>query len=134
MKENEVPQDDGGLFEGKFKTLKYALDEEGNYVEVQSVGWEPETVVLNQAWEAVNEQADLAKQKVKAGEWSPLAYHAYKAMMDEAMLAEYMGFSKAKVKEHMFSPKSFESLSSAVILQYSEVLNLPVEKLKALED
>ena len=49
MKENEVPQDDGGLFEGKFKTLKYALDEEGNYVEVQSVGWEPETVVLNQA-------------------------------------------------------------------------------------
>jgi len=39
MKNTEVPQEDGGLLEGKFKTLKYAIDEDGNYVEVQSIGW-----------------------------------------------------------------------------------------------
>jgi hypothetical protein len=133
MKENEVPQDDGGLFEGKFKTLKYALDEDGNYVEVQSVGWEPETVVLNQAWEEVNQQAEIAKQKVLSGEWSPLAYHATKAMMDETMLAEYMGISKAKVREHMFQAKAFETLQKEALFRYSEVLNLPIEKLKTIE-
>ena len=133
MKQEEVPQDDGGLFEGKFKTLKYALDEDGNYVEVQSVGWEPETVVLNQAWEEVNQQAEIAKQKVLSGEWSPLAYHATKAMMDETMLAEYMGISKAKVREHMFQAKAFETLQKEVLLRYSEVLNLPVEMLKTIK-
>ncbi|MBX7183085.1 MAG: hypothetical protein K1X82_13315 [Bacteroidia bacterium] len=133
MKENEVPQDDGGLFEGKFKTLKYALDEEGNYVEVQSVGWEPETVVLNQAWDEVNEQVELARKNVIAGIWSPLSYHAYKAMMDETLLSDYMGISKARVKEHLFSPKAFQELGKATLQQYSEVLNIPLEQLQKVD-
>lgn len=133
MKENEVPQDDGGLFEGKFKTLKYALDEEGNYVEVQSVGWEPETVVLNQAWDEVNEQVELAKRNIASGLWSTLSYHAFKAMMDEGLLADYMGFSKSKVKEHLYSPKAFQALDSETLQKYSQVLNIPVEQLKKAE-
>jgi hypothetical protein len=133
MKNTEVPQEDGGLLEGKFKTLKYAIDEDGNYVEVQSIGWEPETIVLNQAWEEINEQASFARQKVEADEWSPLAFHATMAMMDDTMLAEYMGISKQKVREHMHQPKVFKSLSMDTLLLYAEVLNVPIEKLIKIE-
>jgi hypothetical protein len=46
MKKKDVPQDDENLFEGKFKVVKYALDDDGNYGTVGSSGWEPENTVL----------------------------------------------------------------------------------------
>jgi hypothetical protein len=73
MKKEEVPQDDGKLLEGKFKVVKYAVDEEGRYDKVASVGWEPENVVMEQAWDAINQNVEHARQQFLKGEWSPLA-------------------------------------------------------------
>jgi hypothetical protein len=50
-------------------------------------------------------------------------------MMDENLLAEYMGYSKSKVKDHLYNPKTFAALSEEVKLRYAEVLNISLDEL-----
>lgn len=132
MKKDEVPQDDENLFEGKFKVVKYAVDENGNYGTVGSVGWEPENTVLNQAWDEINKKVAEAKEKVEAGEWSPLAYHMEKNIMDVAMLAQYMDISKRNVSKHL-EPAGFNELDGKTLARYAEVFDISVEELKKTE-
>ena len=82
MEENKVPQDDDNVLEGKLKVLKYATDKDGNYTKVKTVGWEPENIVLSQAWEEINERVDAVRNKVLQGELSPIAYHMEKQMLE----------------------------------------------------
>jgi hypothetical protein len=132
MKKDEVPQDDENLFEGKFKVVKYAVDENGNYGTVGSVGWEPENVVLNQAWEEINKKVEETKKKIEAGELSPLAYHMEKNIMDVAMLAQYMDISKRNVSKHL-EPAGFNELDGKTLARYAEVFDISVEELKKTE-
>ena len=97
MKKKDVPQDDENLFEGKVKVVKYAVDDEGNYGTVGSSGWEPENVVLKQAWDEINKKVQGTLVKIEAGELSPLAYHMEKNIMDVGMLSQYMDISKRNV-------------------------------------
>lgn len=128
MDKNQVPQDDENLLEGKFAVVKYALDKNGKYVKVQSVGWEPENVALKQAWDVINEKVETARKKVLAGEASPLAYHIEKNMMDEKLVADYMGFSKGKVQDHL-NPAVFSKLPSETLKSYADVFKISVEEL-----
>ena len=68
-----MPQDDANILEGKLKVLKYAVDSDGSYTKVKTVGWEPENIVLNQAWDEINEKVALVRDQVKAGKLSPAA-------------------------------------------------------------
>ena len=128
MDKEQVPQDDENLLEGKFTVVKYALDKNGKYVKVPSVGWEPENVALKQAWEVINEKVEVARKKVVAGEVSPLAYHIEKNMMDEKLVGDYMGFSKWKVKEHL-NPSVFTALPADVLKSYADVFKITVDEL-----
>jgi hypothetical protein len=132
MKKNEVPQDDENLFEGKFKVVKYAVDEDGTYGTVGSSGWEPENVVLNQAWDEINKKVEETKKKIEAGELSPLAYHMEKNIMDVGMLSQYMDISKRNVSKHL-EPSGFNSLDEKTLKQYAEVFDITVEELKKTE-
>ena len=132
MKKNEVPQDDENLFEGKFKVVKYAIDDDGNYGTVGSSGWEPENVVLNQAWEEINKKVEETKKKIEAGELSPLAYHMEKNIMDVGMLSQYMDISKRNVGKHL-EPSGFNSLDEKTLKRYAEVFDITVEELKKTE-
>ncbi|MCF8465031.1 MAG: hypothetical protein K9G41_09325 [Flavobacteriales bacterium] len=132
MKKNEVPQDDENLFEGKFKVVKYAIDDDGNYGTVGSSGWEPENVVLNQAWEEINKKVEETKKKIEAGELSPLAYHMEKNIMDVGMLSQYMDISKRNVSRHL-EPSGFNSLDEKTLKRYAEVFDITVEALKKTE-
>ena len=132
MKKNEVPQDDENLFEGKFKVVKYAIDDDGNYGTVGSSGWEPENVVLNQAWEEINKKVEETKKKIEAGELSPLAYHMEKNIMDVGMLSQYMDISKRNVSKHL-EPSCFNSLDEKTLKRYAEVFDITVEELKKTE-
>lgn len=132
MKKKDVPQDDENLFEGKFKVVKYAVDDDGNYGTVGSSGWEPENVVLNQAWEEINKKVEEAKRKIEAGELSPLAYHMEKNMMDMGMLSQYMDIPKRKVSRHL-EPAGFEALDEKTLKQYADVFDISVEELKKTE-
>ena len=132
MKKKDVPQDDENLFEGKFKVVKYAVDDDGNYGTVGSSGWEPENVVLNQAWDEINKKVEETKKKIEAGELSPLAYHMEKNIMDVGMLSQYMDISKRKVAKHL-EPVGFDDLDAKTLEKYAEVFDISVEELKKTE-
>lgn len=132
MKKKEVPQDDANLLEGKFQVVKYALDEEGNYVKVNSVGWEPENVALEQAWDEIDERVKDAFKAVKAGEKSPLYYHMEKNLMDPGLLSDYMGIATWRVKRHL-KPKVFAGLKESTHEKYARIFNINVRELIHIE-
>lgn len=132
MKKKDVPQDDENLFEGKFKVVKYAVDEDGKYGTVGSSGWEPENAVLNQAWDEINKKVQETLAKIEANELSPLAYHMEKNIMDVGMLSQYMDISKRNVSKHL-EPNDFNNLDEKTLKRYADVFDITVEELKKTE-
>jgi hypothetical protein len=131
MKKEEVPQDEG-LLDGKTRDVCYALDENGKYVQVLSVGWEPKNVAMLQALEVIREQIEETKARIKAGELSVLAYHMEKNMMDASLLSEYSGFSKSNIKKHLL-PEGFKKLNPAQLEKYATAFNISVGELLKME-
>lgn len=131
MKKEEVPQDNG-LLEGKTRDVCYALDEQGKYVQVLSVGWEPKNIAMKQAWEVIEEQIEAVRQQVREGKQSPLAYHMEKNLMDLQLLSEYSGFSGRNIKKHL-TPEGFGKLSERELQKYAEAFNIAIEALKKIE-
>jgi hypothetical protein len=130
MQKNEVPQDDEKMLDGKTKELQYALDENGQYVAVKSVGWMPKNIVMQQAWEEVNENIETALKEIADGKKSPIYFFMHKHIMDIKLLAEYTGFWKLKVKRHLL-PRVFKKLSDKELTIYKEVFQLSsIEELK----
>lgn len=129
MKKEEVPQDDANMLEGKVKMVKYALNENGEFEKVPTVGWEPENVALGQAWEVINERVEAARQQVLKGAASPLLFHMETSMMDPALLAKYMDLTSSQVKRHL-EPDGFTQLDAPLLTQYAEVLLITVDELK----
>lgn len=132
MKKEEVPQDDGKLLEGKFKVVKYAVDDEGRFDKVGSVGWEPENVVMEQAWEEINERVELARQRFLKGERSPLLFHMEKNLMDIGMLSSYMNMWRVRVWWHM-RPSAFAGLSADTLQRYADVFQITVDELRTVD-
>ncbi|WP_291907430.1 hypothetical protein [Chitinophaga sp. CB10] len=132
MKKEEVPQDKDNLHEGTFKQIMYAVDNSGNYVQVQSAGWEPENIALGQAWEEVNKRVETAKQKVLAGEVSPIAYYMEKNIMDLALLANYVGKFQWQVKRHM-KPAVFARLSQKMLQKYADAFKISIADLQQIK-
>lgn len=129
MKKKDVPQDNEGIHEGKFRDLCYATDEEGKYTTVHSTGWSPKNTALLQAWELVNEKLEKTKEKVLKGELSPLAYFMEQNLMTPKLLAQYTGISRWKIKRHL-KPKHFNKLENIVFQKYADALNITVQELK----
>ena len=128
MRKDEVPQDDGKMLDGKTRDLYYVLDENGNYVQALSQGWDPKTTVLQQAWDDISEQAQAAKKLVEEGKYSPIHYHMEMTQMDIKLVSEYTGFSKGKIKEHL-TPQGFQKLTQSEKGTYAETFNIPLESL-----
>lgn len=131
MKKDDVPQDEGAL-QGKTRDLYYVLDENGNYVSALSTGWEPKNVVIQQAWDVINESVEEAKSKVLANEASTLTYHMEKNQMDTKLLAQYTGFSKSKIKEHM-KFNGLSNVNEADLSKYAEAFRISIEQLLKLD-
>ena len=132
MKQDQVPQDEENLNEGKLEKLYYATDENGHYVKVNSKGWEPETVAMKQAWEEVNEEVEDARRKVVEGKASPILYYQKKDIMTVAMVASYVGTMGWIVKLHMM-PFFFKRLSDKTLEKYAFTFRIPVDKLKNID-
>ncbi len=131
MKKEEVPQDDKNLTEGKFRDLCYAVDENGNYVQVLSSGWEPKNIVIMQAWENVNEKAEKARTDYKNGKVSPLVFHMECCQMDIKLLSSYTGFSKSKIKDH-FNPKAFQKLTTSELETYADAFGIKPSEINTI--
>ncbi len=129
MKKSEVPQDKSNLESANFKELCYAVDENGEYTTENSSGWEPKTVALNNAIDAINERINDAKNRVLAGETSPIEYYMELHKMDVGILASYVGLWQWRVKRH-FKPSVFKKLSTKTLNKYAEVFDISVEELQ----
>ncbi len=128
MDKEKVPQDDNNVLEGKLKVLKYATDKDGSYTKVKTVGWEPENIVLSQAWEEINEKVKIIREQVHAGKLSPIAYHKEKQMLDTGMLAGYVGYPSFLVKLHL-KPWFFKRLSEQQLNKYASAFRITKEEL-----
>lgn len=128
MKKEEVPQDNHELLNGS-KEIQYAVDEEGNYVRIKSSGWETKALILQQAHDDILADTEEAKELVMNGEKSPIYYFMIKNMMNVKLLAEYVGFSKFKVKRHL-KVKVFNKLNDNTLIKYCEVFDINIDNLK----
>ncbi|MEO5977663.1 MAG: hypothetical protein ABIS36_14250 [Chryseolinea sp.] len=132
MNKEQVPQDQENLNEGKLAKLYYATDDKGHYVKVNSIGWEPETVAMQQAWDVVNDEVKDAIDQVKAGKASPLLYFIKKNIMTHAMVASYAGTFGFMVRLHCI-PLFFNKLSKSSLSKYAYTFRITVEELTDIE-
>lgn len=129
MKQEEVPQDGNGLTEGKFTQLFYAVNKEGEYVQVPSIGWEPENVAMAQAWDEIHEKTAATRQQVLDGKLSPIAYYMEKELMTVEIVAGYVGKFQWQVKRHL-KPSVFKTLSDDLLHKYAATFKISVADLK----
>ena len=132
MEKDHVPQDLENLNEGKLAKLYYATDDKGHYVKVNSIGWEPETVAMQQAWDVVNDEVEDARKKVLQGKASPLLYHIKKNIMTHAMVASYASTFAFMVKLHCH-PYFFRRLSRKSLEKYAYTFRITVEELTDID-
>ncbi|WP_454908879.1 hypothetical protein [Variovorax gossypii] len=125
-----VPQEGNATLDGHSK-LMYARDAQGRVVTTPSRGWEAEEIVTSHAVDVLVEQAQAARERVKAGQASPLEYWMYERRMDVALLSQTSGFWQWRVRRHL-QPRHFAALSAAQLARYSEALGLPVSTLQGL--
>lgn len=132
MKIEDVPQD-GQIFgeNNSTRDLCYAVDEQGRYRQVISMGWQPKNEAILQAWELINEEAEEARQSALCGKESPLRYHMIKNLLDLSFTAQYTGFSKKTIKKH-FDSAQFNNLSMEILEKYAKVLNISVAELRSV--
>lgn len=132
MEKDQVPQDQENLNEGKLAKLYYATDDKGHYVKVNSIGWEPETVAMQQAWDVVNDDVEQARRKVLEGKASPLLYHIKKNIMTHSMVASYASTFGFVVRLHC-RPYFFKRLSRKTLEKYAYTFRITVDELTNLD-
>jgi len=128
MKQDQVPQDDENLMEGRSREVCYAVDDKGNYVQALSSGWEPKNAALQQAWEQVHEQAEQARRQVLTGRVSPLAFFMARGMFDIKLLSDYTGIPKRRIKAHL-APETFKHLDRGTLETYAQAFDISPEEL-----
>jgi hypothetical protein len=132
MNKEQVPQDEENLNEGKLAKLYYATDDKGHYVKVNSIGWEPETVAMQQAWDVVNNEVEDARQRVINGTASPVLYYLKKNIMTPGLVASYVGTLSLIVNLHC-RPFFFKRLSKKTLEKYAYTFRISVAELTDIE-
>ena len=127
MEKDKVPQDEG-ISGGVTREVQYAINKDGKYEKVLSKGWEPKNIVNELAWKDIQEDIDLADEKIKSGKASPIMHYMAKALMNIALLADYVELPKWKVKRHL-KPKGFKKLNQQQLDNYSKVFEISVDEL-----
>lgn len=131
VKKNDVPQQ-SGLLSGN-REVNYAVDADGRYVLESSVGWEAKNIALRQAWEAIADELTVVLAEIKAGKKSTLAYHMVKNQMDPALLSQYSGVARWRVKRHL-KPAVFAGLRAADVAPYAELFRITVDELRLVPE
>lgn len=128
MQDSEVPQEGNSTLGGHRKAM-YARGADGKLHIVQSAGWEVEEIVTKQAVDDLLRLTEDARQRVLAGQTSPLEYHMYRVRMDVPLLAQASGIWQWRIRRH-FRPAIFARLSPALLATYADAMGLSVEQLK----
>lgn len=129
MKKDEVPQDEGAVYEGTLRRVTYAVGEDG-YEAVKSIGWEAEIAATDVSRTFDNERIVAAWERARAGETSPLPYHMAVARMDELLLSVETGFWRIRIRWDC----QRLSNSPKVLAKYAQAMGIPVEQLQTVPD
>lgn len=132
MKTDEVPQDLSQTYPGH-QRLVYAVDADGEYRGVHSIGWDVESAATLAAIAEVERLRHDAWQRAKQGSASPLEFHMYNRRMDLPLLAGAAGTWQWRVRRH-FDAKIFRKLNAAMLTCYADALQISVTELCALPD
>lgn len=130
MELDAVPQDNSHTYGGHRK-LVYATDARGEYVGVQSTGWEAETIATDSALDLLQQQQAEAWQRAQRGETSALEYYMVYRRMDVALLSQTSGIFQWRIRRH-FKPSVYSRLPDRLLQRYSEALGLDVATLRLL--
>lgn len=128
MLDSEVPQEGNSTLGGHRKAL-YARGDDGKLHIVQSAGWEVEEIVTRQAIDDLLRLTEEARQRVLAGQTSPLEYHMYRVRMDVPLLSQASGVWQWRIRRH-FRPAVFASLSPAMLTRYADAMGVTIEQLQ----
>lgn len=128
MEKEQVPQDKNSYLEKNFKTVVYAIDQDGSYTKVPTIGWEPENFAQKQAWDSIEEDVEKTKKRVLAGELSPIAYYTEKYQYSLRRLSNLTGLSKRTIRKH-FSPKVFAKTDPETLELYAQAFKVTVEQI-----
>ena len=131
MREKDVPQD-AGLNQG-LREITYAVDENGRYVGVPSLGWEPKNIANAQAWEVISENIHTQARLGRDGKRSPLAYHLAKNLMTVSLAASYVRLPRWRVKRHL-KPAVFNRLKPEILQRYADLFGLTLEEFKQIPE
>lgn len=126
MRKENVPQDVG--LAGPMREVVYAVGCQGEYETVCSYGWDPKTVALRQAWDRILKELAAVKDRVAAGELSPLAWHMARHQMPPALLAKYVRINRWRIRRHM-KAGPFRRLKPALLARYADALGLSTDEL-----
>ena len=107
----------------------YNMDDEGHFTKRMEANWGAKELVNNQSWEIVKERIRDAKEKVIAGQLSPIAYYMQKCLTDIKTLALYTGLSTWKVKRHL-KPRVFSRLNDKSLKRYADFFQISIDQLK----
>ena len=127
MKKKDVPQDLGTVGDHG-KEICYAVNDNGRYELVPSLGWKPKNIANDQAWEIIHSEISDTLQLIHKGKRSPLAYHMVRNQMETRLLAKYVRLSRLKVKRHL-KPAVFGRLDHRLLKRYATVFDISVEEL-----
>jgi hypothetical protein len=131
VKTTDVPQEQEKTILAGYQRACYAVDEQGRYVVVGSVGWEVEQVVNGQANDEVRAAIAAALTRARRSEVSPLAYHMARRQMDLGLLASYTGMSRLRIRWHL-RPGPFARLPDKILQRYAQAMQLSVAELRQL--
>ncbi len=131
MKKEEIPQDKSTL-ENFTDEMYYVKGEDGRYGTGLSKGWSVKSEALDSAWNDINNEVEEARKEVTEGRKSPIFYFMKKELMDETILADYVGIMKFRVKRH-FKPEVFRKLKKSMIEKYAHVFKISIEELKGFK-
>ena len=128
MHQKDIPQDKSAL-DNVTKDVIYALDENGNYTTALSRGWQVKVNALDVAWQEVQQRIEEAREKVKAGDASPILFFMELRLMDTSILADYTGYWQWQIKRHL-KLSNFKKLSDKKLKKYADAFEITVEELK----
>ncbi|MCP4681114.1 MAG: hypothetical protein GY864_02130 [Desulfobacterales bacterium] len=132
MKKEDVPQD-AGISGNYGKEICYAVDNDGHYSLVPSLGWEPKNIANSQAWELIEQEVKNVIKRIKIGKLSPIAYHMKKNQMDIKLMAKYIQLSRFRVRRHL-KPSVFRRLGNDILMRYANIFEISVDQLSQVPE
>ena len=125
MKLKDVEQDPETHLPGP--RLTYAVDDEGKYKTVASVGNSLGTLSVKMMQHHINDEVEVAAERVRLGKESPLAFFMALHIMDCGLLSQYVGIAGWRIKRHL-KPSVFGKLKPDVLQRYADFFGVTLEE------